>query len=158
MAQFSAQQVGLATAGHATNLANYVLTQLTAGNIASVKMISWGGSDGSLVSQVSRWARVNNTAVTPTALGVQTSSPGITPNSSVNTYATPAGNTTSPAPSLFLQSWNSQGGGGVIVLPIGGEWRVSGGALGTAYNQIGCGQFTGATSSGNLSFGVTFEE
>jgi hypothetical protein len=156
MAQFSAANVGASVAASATNLNNYVLTLLTAGDIASVKMISWGGSDTSLVAQSTRWARVTNTAVTPAALAVQSSSPGITPNSSVNTYTTPAAGATSPA-GLFQQNWNSQGGGGVVVLPIGGEWRVSGGALGTIYSQIGCGNTVGGGST-SQSYGVQFEE
>jgi hypothetical protein len=156
MAQFSAAQVGVSAAASATNLNNAVLTLLTAGDIASVKMISWGGSDTSLVAQSTRWARVTNTAVTPTAITVTSTSPGITPNSSVNTYATPAAGAASPA-GLFQQNWNSQGGGGVVVLPIGGEWRISGGALGTLYNQIGCGNTVGGGST-SQSYGFTFEE
>lgn len=157
MAQFSAAQVGVSAAASATNLSNYVFTLLTAGDIASVKMISWGGSDTSLVAQSTRWARVTNTPVTAVAIAVQASSPGITPNSSVNTYSgTAAAGASSPA-GLFQQNWNSQGGGGVVVLPIGGEWRISGGSLGTAYNQIGCGNTVGGGST-SQSYGVQFEE
>jgi hypothetical protein len=156
MAQFSAAQVGVSATASATNLTNYVFTLLTAGDVASVKMISWGGSDTSLVAQSTRWARVTSTAVTATAIAVQSTSPGITPNSSVNTYATPAAGATSPA-GLFQQNWNSQGGGGVVVLPIGGEWRISGGNLGSAYNQIGCGNTVGAGST-SQSYGIQFEE
>jgi hypothetical protein len=50
-----------------------------------------------------------------------------------------------------------QGGGGAIVLPIGGEWHITGGALGTAYSQIGSGNTSGADA--NLSnYGVQWEE
>ena len=157
MAQFSAAQVGVSAAASATNLNNYVFTNLTAGDIASVKMISWGGSDTSLVAQSTRWAKVTNTPVTVVAIAVQSSSPGITPNSSVNTYSgTSAAGATSPA-GLFQQNWNSQGGGGVVVLPIGGEWRICGGALGTLYNQIGCGNTVGGGST-SQSYGIQFEE
>lgn len=157
MAQFSAAQVGVSAAASSTNLANYVLTMLTVGDIASVKMISWGGSDTSLVAQSTRWARVNNTPVTAVAITSQSSSPGITPNGAVNTYSgTAATGAASPA-GLFQQNWNSQGGGGVVVLPIGGEWRVSGGALGTVYNQIGCGNTVGGGST-SQSYGVQWEE
>jgi hypothetical protein len=156
MAQFSSGVVGVATVASATTLNNYVLTNLTAGDIASVKMISWGGSDTSLVAQSTRWARVTNTAATPTALTITSSSPGITPNSSCNTYGTAAAGATSPA-GLFQQNWNSQGGGGVVVLPIGGEWRIAGGALGTLYNQIGCGNTVGGGST-SQSYGCQWEE
>lgn len=155
MAQFSAAQVGVASTASATTLNNYVLTNLTAGNIASVKLINCGGSDTSLVSQSTRWARVNNTPATPAALAIQSTSPGITPNSSCNTYTTVASGATSPA-GLFQDNWNSQGGGIILVLPIGGEWRIGGGALGTAYNQIGCGNTVGTSS--NVSFGIAWEE
>src|ERR1700679_695467 len=115
MAQFSAAQVGVSAAASATNLSNIVLTLLTAGDIASVKMISWGGSDTSLVAQSTRWARVTNTPVTAVAITTTPTSPGITPNSSCNTYSgTAAAGAASPA-GLFQQSWNSQGGGGVMV-------------------------------------------
>lgn len=156
MAQFSAGNANFTPVANATQLNNWVLTQLTAGNVASVKMINWGGSGTSLVGYVTRWVRVSNTPATPTALTVQSSSPGITPNSSCNTYATQATGAAQPA-GLFQQNWNVQGGGGVVVLPIGGEWRITGGALGTAYNQIGCGNISGADA--NLSnYGCQWEE
>jgi hypothetical protein len=58
---------------------------------------------------------------------------------------------------LFQQNWNSQGGGGVVVLPIGGEWRITGGGLGTTYNQIGCGNTVGGGST-SQSYGLQWEE
>src|SRR5271170_2986431 len=57
MAQFGAAQVGVSATASATNLNNYVFTLLTAGNIGSVKMISWGGSDTSLVARDQRGIR-----------------------------------------------------------------------------------------------------
>lgn len=156
MAQFSAGNAGFTPVANATQLNNFVLTQLTAGNVASVKMIAWGGSGTSLVGYVTRWCRVSNTAATPTSLAIQSTSPGITPNATCNTYGTPATGAAQPS-GLFQQNWNCQGGGGVVVLPIGGEWRITGGALGTAYNQIGCGNISG--SDANLtSYQVTWEE
>jgi hypothetical protein len=155
MAQFSAAQRGVAGTASSTQLNNGTLTLLTVGDIASVKSISWGGSDITLISYSTRWARVTNTPATPTALAITASSPGITPNSTYNTYGTTPTGVASPA-GLWQGDWNSQGGGGSIVLPIGGEWRVSGGALGTAYSQIGCGNVVGA--SANTSFQTTWEE
>jgi hypothetical protein len=133
-----------------------VLTVLTVGQLAGVKMISWGGSDTSLISYSTRWARVSNTPATPTALNITNSgSPTVTPQATYNTYGTQATATTSPA-GLFVVDWNSQGGGGTVVLPIGGEWFVVGGALGTAFNQIGCGNVVGA--SANTSFSTCWFE
>jgi hypothetical protein len=155
MAQFSAAQRGVAGTASTTQLNNGTLTMLTVGNIANVKMFSWGGSDTSLIPYSTRWARVTNTPATPTALTITASSPGITPVATVNTYTTTPTAAASPA-GLFQQDWNSQGGGGAIVLPIGGEWRISGGALGTVYSQIGCGNVVGA--SANSSFGWVWDE
>jgi len=155
MAQFSAAQRGVAGTASTTQLNNGTLTMLTVGDIASVKAISWGGSDTSLISYSTRWARVSNTPATPTALTITSTSPGITPNATYNTYTTTPTAAASPS-GLFQVDWNSQGGGGNIVLPYGGEWRISGGALGTAYNQIGCGNVVGA--SANTSFGTVWEE
>jgi hypothetical protein len=156
MAQFGAAQVGLSVAASATNLQYWVLTQLTAGNISKIKMYNWGGGDTSLIACNVRWCKVSNTPATPAALTIQQTSAGtgITPNSSVNTYTTPATGTSGAG--LFQQFFNTQGGGGTIVLPIGGEWFVTGGALGTLYNQIGCGVTVGTSS--NLTFGLQFEE
>ena len=156
MAQFSANQPNLSTAASSTNLQYWVLTQITAGNISKVKLFNWGGGDTSLISISTRWAKVSNVPATPTALPISSCSPGtgVAPNATCNTYGTPA--TATAGYALFSQTWNSQGGGGTIVLPLGGEWFISGGALGTLYNQIGCGCFVGTSS--NISFGVQWDE
>lgn len=138
-----------------TTLSHWALTVLTAGFLARIKMITWGGDGTSLVGYISRWTRVNNTPVTPTALLIGSNNPGTTPIATINTYATPP--TGVADNNLFKQNWNVQGGGGAIVLPIGGEWHVTGGALGTAYNQIAAGNVTGADA--NLSnYGIQWEE
>lgn len=155
MAQFTGVQRGVAGTASTTQLNNGTLTVLTVGMLAKVKAISWGGSDISLISYATRWARVSNTPATPAALAIQNSNPNTTPLASYNTYTTTPTATASPA-GLFTTDWNSQGGGGTVVLPIGGEWFVVGGALGTLFNQIGCGNVVGA--SANTSFQTTWEE
>jgi hypothetical protein len=156
MAQFSAGNANFTPVANATQANNFALTVLTAGQLARVKMINWGGSGTSLVGYVTRWGRVNNTPATPAALTISQTNPGTTATASCNTYTTPPTLAAQPA-GLFQQNWNVQGGGGVVVLPIGGEWQIVGGALGTAYNQIACGNITG--SDANLSvYGITWEE
>lgn len=154
MAQFSAGQRGVAGTASATQLNNGTLTMLTVGSMAKVVMFGWGGSDTSLISYSTRWARVTNTPATPAALTIN-SPPGITPIATFNTYTTTPTAPASPN-GLWQVDWNSQGGGGTIVLPWGGQWPISGGALGTTYSQIGCGNVVGA--SANTSFPVTWEE
>lgn len=139
-----------------TTLANGVLTVLTVGQFAQVKMFNWGGDGTSLVGYITRWSRVTNTPATPTAFPIEnTGSVTVTPQASVNTYGTVAVATADKY--LFKQNWNVQGGGGAVTLPIGGEWKVVGGALGTLFNQLGCGNVTGTDA--NLSnYGLTWEE
>ena len=157
MAQFSSGSPNTYTPTASTTTINHwVLTVLTVGQQAQVKMFNWGGDGTSLVGYVTRWGRVSNTPATPTALLIaNTGSTTVTPQASVNTYGTVA--TATADNNLFRQSWNVQGGGGVVVLPIGGEWTVVGGALGTAFNQIGAGNVTGTDA--NLSnYGLQWAE
>jgi hypothetical protein len=141
---------------NATQADNMVLTVLTAGQIARVKSIGWGGRGTSSVGYRTRWGRVNNTPATPAALAQQGTNPGVTAIATCNTYGTQATLAADPA-ALWAQDWNVQGGGGVIVLPIGGEWMITGGALGTAYSQIACGNIAGADASLS-SYMITWEE
>lgn len=134
------------------------LQMLTVGSMAKVKWFNWGGSGTSLVGYVSRIARVTNTpAGAVSTAGVITTPPGITPVCTYPiVYATTQPTGTTDA-FLFKQNWNVQGGGGTIVLPIGGEWPISGGALGTTYSALAWGNITGADA--NLSnYGITWEE
>lgn len=158
MAQYTATQRAAGTAS-STNLNNFGLTIVTVGNLGKVKLISWGGGDTSLISYSSRWARPNNTPATPTSImtPVITSGGGAAAVATFNTYSTAPASATQPAGNLFAQDWNSQGGGGVVVLPIGGEWFFPGAALASAsFCMIACGNVTGA--SANTSFGIQWEE
>lgn len=159
MAQFSSGTNATFTPTASTTvLANGGIAMPTAGNIGKVKMINWGGDGTSLVGYITRWSRVTTAPTGAATNGLITAtSPGITP---VATYPLSYA-TTQPISvadtNLFKQNWNVQGGGGVVVLPIGGEWFVSGGALSTVYSQIACGNVTGADA--NLSgYGMTWEE
>jgi hypothetical protein len=159
VSQYSAMQTGFTPTVSATNVNSNVLYNTVTGAVALVKAINWGGSDTSLVAQVSRCARVTNTPATPTAITIQTANvaAGPAPISLAATFGTAATAATSASGnSLFMQNWNSQGGGGVVILPIGGEWIIVGGALGTAGDAIGWGSPTGGGA--NLSFGFIFAE
>jgi len=159
MAQFgSGTNATFTPTASATTLNNGVLTMLTVGNVAKVKMINWGGSGTSLVGYITRWSRSTTAATGAATNGLITStSPAITPVATfVLSYATtPPANVADTF--LFRQNWNVQGGGGVVVLPIGGEWFVTGGALATVYSQIGCNNNTGAGADVS-SYGMTWEE
>ena len=156
MSQFTANRGSFTPVAHATQADNWVLSTLTVGMISKVKEFGWGGRGTTSTGYRTRWGRVNNTAATPTALTLSTSNPNATALSSVNTYATQATLAADPT-GLWAQDWNVLGGGGVIILPIGGEWLTAGGALGTAFNQIACGNIAGSDASLS-SYGVVFEE
>lgn len=157
MAQFSAANANFTPVANATQLNNWVFTAITAGIIGKVKMINWGGSGTTSTGYVTRWVRVSNTPATPAALTVQSTNPNATALCTVNTYSGTIATGAAQPSGLFQQNWNVLGGGGVIVLPIGGEWFIGGGALGTAYNQIGCGNITGSDASLS-NYGLTWEE
>lgn len=156
MSVFSANRASFTPVAHATQADNFVLSALTVGIIAKVKQINWGGRSTTSGGYRTRWGRVTNTPATPTALTVATANPNATALCSVNTYGTQATLAADPT-ALFSQDWNVLGGGGVIVLPIGGEWLVAGGALGTAFNQIACGNIAGSEAS-TSNYGIAFEE
>jgi hypothetical protein len=132
---------------------------LTVGNIAKVKMFNWGGDGTSLVAYISRVARVTNTpsGAVSTSGVITASAPAITPVCTYPiSYATTQPTGTADA-FLFKQNWVVQGGGGTVVLPINGEWFVTGGALGTTYSALAWGNITGADA--NLSnYGLTWDE
>lgn len=146
MSQFTVSRGSFTPVAHATQADIYVVTALTPGQIAQVKMITWGGRGLTSTGYRTRWGRVNNTAATPTALTLTSANPLVTPICTANTYATQATLAADPV-ALHAVDWNILGGGGGIVLPIGGEWMISGGALGTAYNQIAAGNIAGAAAN-----------
>lgn len=156
MAQYTASRGSFTPVANATQADNWVLSTLTVGQMSKVKMFSWGGRGLTSTGYRTRWGRVNNTPATPTALTLASSNPGTTAAASVNTYATQATLAADPI-ALFAIDWNILGGGGVIILPIGGEWFTVGGALGTAFNQIACGNIAGAAAN-ESSYTVQFEE
>lgn len=156
MSNFTASRGSFTPVANATQADNFVLSALTVGMTARVKMISCGGRETTAVAYRTRWGRVNNTAATPTALTLGVSNPNQTALCSVNTYGTQATLAADPI-GLFALDWLGNGGGVVLNLPIGGEWMVVGGALGTAFNQIACGNIAGAGAS-TTSYTITFEE
>jgi len=155
MAQFASGATSATITNGATNLNIWTLTYGTAGLLASIKMFSWGGGDTSLIQYNTQWGRVTNTPATASAFVTSPTNPGGTNVFTCQTYTGTAATGTSGA-FLYTQQWNSQGGGGAIVLPIGGEWRITSGALGTTYSMIGCG--CTASSGTNSSFRVQWEE
>jgi len=155
MATFTANQGGTFTpVAHATNANNLTLHADTAGDVAMVTMIGWGGRGTTSTGYRTRWGRATTNGATPTALTLNSSNPSVAALCSVNTYGTAPILAADPA-ALFAIDWNLVGGGGVIVLPINGGWFVVGTAA--PYAQIACGNIAGADA--NLSsYMIAFSE
>ena len=104
-----------------------------------------------------RWARpTTNASSTFTSLTPQASSPGAAATCRLGTFATAATLGTDPGNNLFAQDWNVLGGGGIIVLPIGGEWFVVFSAT-AGHQQVSCRNVAGIDA--NLSnYTVQWEE
>ncbi len=160
MAQFSCGTNATFTpTASPTVLASGGVAMPTAGQIGKVKMINWGGRGTSLVGYRSRVARVTTAptgAATNGLIGLASNPGAVALATYPLSYATTQPISVADT-SLFSQAWNVQGGGGVVVLPIGGEWGFVGGALSTIYSQIAWGNVTGADA--DLSnYGMTWEE
>ena len=155
MATFSAHQGGTFTpVAHATNANNITLAADTAGDVGWMKMISWGGRGTTSTGYRTRWGRATTNGATPTALTNGNSNSNTTGTCTANTYGTAPILAADPT-ALFAIDWNLVGGGGVIILPIGGEWYVVGTAA--PYAMIACGNIAGADA--NLSsYGITWME
>ena len=155
MATFSGNQGGTFTpVAHATNANNITLDADTAGDIGMVKQIMWGGRGTTSTGYRTRWGRATTVGATPSAITVGKSNAQATALCSVNTYSTAPILAADPA-ALFAIDWNLVGGGGVIVLPLGGEWLVANGAQ--PYQQIACGNIAG-TDANLSSYGIVWLE
>jgi hypothetical protein len=140
-----------------TSVDNFVLDANTAGGVGKVKMIEWGGRGTTSTGYRTRWARpTTNASSTFTAITAQSSNPLATAVNRFGTFATSATLGTDPANNLFAQDWNVLGGGGVIVLPIGGEWLVVNSST-AGHQQIACRNVAGVDASLS-SYGTQWEE
>lgn len=142
----------------ATNAENWVLDAGTAaGGMGKVKMINWGGRGTNSTGYRTRWARpTTNATSTFTAVTSNSTNPLTVAVSRFGTFATAGVYGADPGNNLFVQDWNVLGGGGVIVLPIGGEWFVVNSAT-AGHGQVGCINVAGVDAS-QSTYGVQWEE
>lgn len=118
----------------------------TAGGMGKVKLFGWGGRGTTSTGYRTRWTRPTTNALsTFTSLVPQTSNPLATPICRLGSFATAAVLATDPS-NLFAQDWNVLGGGGVVVLPIGGEWFVVFSAT-AGHQQVSCRNVAGTDAS-----------
>lgn len=142
----------------ATNADNYTLDAgSTAGAVGKVKWISWGGRGTTSTGYRTRWTRPStNASSTFTALTTGASSPLVAAVCRLGTFATAATLTADPGANLYAIDWNVLGGGGILVLPIGGEWLIVYSAT-AGHGQISCRNVAG-TDASLSSYHAAWEE
>ncbi len=154
MTTFTSNNGSFTPVAHATNANNLTLAADTAGDTGTMIMIAWGGRGTTSTGYRTRWARATTNGTTPTALTPSTSNPNVANICSCNTYGTPPVIGADPI-GLFVQDWNVVGGGGCIVLPLSGGWKVVG--IAAPYAMIACGNIAGVGAS-ESSYADTWEE
>ena len=139
----------------ATNQDNWTLDADTAGDVARVISIGWGGRLTTSTGYRTRWVRPTTAGTgTFTALGNEAHHPGYaTPLCRIGTFATAPVLPTDPD-NLHAQDWNAHGGVGYVVMPLAKEWIVINGLL---QGQISCRNVAGTDASGS-SYGTTWDE
>lgn len=154
MASFTGNQGAFTPA---TNADNWILEADGAGEMGKVKMIGWGGRGTTSTGYRTRWCRPStNASSTFTSLNPQGTVPAPAATCRFGTFATAATLGADPGNNLFAIDWNVLGGGGVIVLPIGGEWIVANSAT-AGHQQVSCRNVAGVDA--NLSsYSVQWEE
>lgn len=161
MPSFSAMRSSFTPAVGVGTWCNWSLDAgVTASTFGKIISISWGGQLTTSTAYNTRWAR-------PTAVGTGART-NITPGAydpqpnytaaglaAVLSYAT-----TQPtlpavgAGDLWNQSWNAQGGVGIMVMPLANPWWLINGGLTGA---LSCINTTGVDANGS-SYGVMWEE
>lgn len=137
---------------------NWTLDAVGTGVFGKVVAIGWGGQLTTSTGYRTRWTRPTTAGVGgKTALTLAFHQPNYTSAAftATSTYATtqpvlaadPGGN-------LYAQSWNAQGGVGMIVLPLANPWFVSTGVL---QGALSCRNVNGTDANGS-SYEVTWEE
>jgi hypothetical protein len=135
---------------------NWTLDSQTAGVFAKVIAIGWGGQLTTSTGYRTRWTRPTTIgSSTFTALTNAYHQPNYgTVGSRVGTFATQPILAADPSGNLWAQSWNAQGGVGMIVMPLANPWWISNGIL---TGQISCRNINGTDANGS-SYEVTVEE
>src|SRR5258708_8629028 len=107
----------------ATNQDNYTVDSQTAGVVGKVLAIGWGGRLAASTGYRTRWTRPTTQGTsTFTALTSGFHQPNYTSfGGRVGTFVTAPVLAADPAGNLCPQDWNAQGGGGMLVLPLGQE-------------------------------------
>jgi hypothetical protein len=137
---------------------NWTLDSVGTGVFGKIVAIGWGGQLTTSTGYRTRWVRPTAAGTgAKTALTIGFHQPNYTTAAftATSTFATtqptlPA----DPSGNLWAQSWNAQGGVGMVVLPLANPWWVSTGVL---QGEFSCRNVNGVDANGS-SYEVTWEE
>lgn len=156
MATFGAERGGFTPS---TTSDNWTLEANAAGEVGEITQFSWGGRGTTSTGYRTRWTRpTTNPTGGATAITAGASNPVSTSNcQAVSVYATTQATLgADPAGNLFAIDWNVVGGGGCIVLPLKGEWKVVNSAT-AGHGYISCRNVAGVDASLS-SYGLAWQE
>jgi hypothetical protein len=141
-----------------TAVDNYTLDTTTAGVIANIRSIGWGGSGTATTGYRTRWTRptaVGTGAQTTIAVGLASPNDAVNGAKLVASYATTPGTLAAdPAGNLHAQDWNVYGGIGYVVFPLADPWLAINGVL---QGAIAC-RNTKGTDASLSSYQIQWEE
>jgi hypothetical protein len=126
------------------------------GGFGKAVAIAWGGSATTSTGYRTRWYRPTaNESGTFTALTAAYHQPNYaTFTTRVGTWTQAGTAPADPAGNLFATDWNSQGGVGMIVMPLANPWWNVSGVL---QGQVSC-RNTKGTDASLSSYEITVEE
>jgi hypothetical protein len=135
---------------------NWTLGPGAANIFGKIFQFSWGGQVTTSAAYATRWVRPTTVGTTATAITLGYGQPNYAAAglALASTWTTQPVIPAAGVGNLFGQSWNGQGGNGVIVLPLDKEWWVVGTVL---TGQISCRNTAGVDAS-NSSYFCSWKE
>ncbi len=136
----------------------WTLQATAAGQMGKIKSFGWGGRGTTSIGYRTRWVRpTTDPTGAATTITASRTSPLVAPLLTLaSTYATTQPTLPADPIALWAQDWNVQGGGGVVILPIGGEWFCIFSAT-AGHSLVSCRNIAG-TDANLSSYDVTWEE
>ena len=131
-------------------------TPQTAHMFCKIYQFSWGGQLTTSAAYATRWTRPTTVGTTITAITLGYGQPFYVAAGAQlgSTWTTQPVLPAAGVGNLFAQSWNGQGGNGVIVMPLDKEWWVQ---ADTLVGQFSCRNTAGTDATGS-SYYVSWKE
>lgn len=136
---------------------NWTLSAVsTAHMMAKIYQFSWGGQLTTSAAYATRWVRPTAAGTTGTVITLGYGQPFYTAAGAglCSTWTTQPVIPAAGVGNLFAQSWNAQGGNGVIVHPLDKEWWIQ---ADTLIGQMSCRNTAGTDASGSTYY-VSWKE